>query len=254
MFAGFNLKTDEEFSFYKNLGNAIFNNNKNIVEEGLKKFMLGDGSIDGTEMQNNWFPQIVADIFISHSHADKEKAIALAGWLNCKFGLNVFIDSCVWGFSDNLLKQIDDVYCKNPGSSYYSYEKRNFSTSHVHMMLSTALSMMIDKTECVLFLNTPNSIDNSEVINQTKSPWIYYEIGMTQLVRKKEPNRPEGIIKKELFENNQSLDIKYNLDMKHLQEIVQTDLQEWEKAFAQNKERHPLDHLYVKNKLIKSIK
>ncbi|MFC0476256.1 hypothetical protein ACFFHF_13535 [Robertmurraya beringensis] len=152
MYAGFNLITNDDFIAFRNNGNTIYNNKKRIIEEELKKFLLNDGSLDGTEMQNSWFPQINADIFLSHSHNDKEKAIALAGWINATFGLTVFIDSCVWGSADALLRIIDDEYCKNVDSPTYSYEKRNFSTSHVYMMLSSALTMMIDKTECVIFL------------------------------------------------------------------------------------------------------
>lgn len=250
MFTGYNLITSDEFHLYKEVGNAIYNKNKRTVEEELKNFLLTDGSLDGETMQNSWFPQIKADVFLSHSHNDKEKAIALAGWLKGTFGLNVFLDSSVWGSADALLKMIDDKYCKFPDNTSYNYEKRNFSTSHVHMMLSTALTMMIDQTECILFLNTPNSINASEVIDSTKSPWIYHEIAVSKFVRKQEPNRPKGIIKKGLFENAQDLTINYKLDMDHLREITQTDLLYWQRLHSQNLENHPLDLLYGMGKLI----
>ena len=32
-------------------------------------------------MQNDWFSQVSADIFISHSHNDKDVANTFAGWL-----------------------------------------------------------------------------------------------------------------------------------------------------------------------------
>jgi hypothetical protein len=252
MFGGFNLKmdNDNEYLLYSDIGNTIYNKNKDYVEKELNNFLLSDGSLDGTKIQNDWFPQINADIFISHSHADKEKAIALAGWLNNRFGLTVFIDSCVWGYAANLLKNIDDIYCKNTNSNTYNYEKRNYSTSHVYMMLSTALTKMIDKTECTIFLNTPNSILTNEVIDQTKSPWIYHEISITQSIRKNEPIR-HGFIKKAYFsENAKVLDIKYKLDMKHLHEITQKDLQDWEMAFNQYNEQHALDVLYQIHNLI----
>ncbi|MCM3671654.1 toll/interleukin-1 receptor domain-containing protein [Mesobacillus maritimus] len=220
------------------------------MKEELNKFLLNDGSLDGEKMQKSWFPQINSDVFLSHSHNDKEKAIALAGWLNRTFGLDVFLDSSVWGSADALLKMIDDKYCKFPDNTTYSYEKRNFSTSHIHMMLSTALTMMIDQTECILFLNTPNSINTSEVITSTKSPWIYHEIAISKFVRKQEPNRPKGIIKKGLFENAQDLSINYKLDMEHLREITQSDLLHWQKLYSQNKENHPLDLLYGMGNLL----
>ncbi|MFJ7471663.1 hypothetical protein ACIQWI_24360 [Peribacillus frigoritolerans] len=254
MFSGFNLKMNDDFLSYSDLGNTILKENKenkDHIEKELDSFLLSDGSIDGTKMQNDWFPQINADVFISHSHADKEKALAVAGWLKHKFGLTAFIDSCVWGYSAHLLKKIDDIYCKNTDSNTYNYEKRNFSTSHVYMMLSMALTKMMDKTECVLFLNTPKSTVTNEVIDQTKSPWIYYEIGQTQLIRKKQPVR-FGLIKKGgyYFENAKVLDIKYNLDIKHLNEITLNDLQDWEKAYNSKSDSHALDVLYEKHNLI----
>jgi hypothetical protein len=173
MFAGFNLSTERNFEKYKDVGNKIFNGSKDHIKNELGKYLLPDGSLDGTKMQSNWFPQIQADVFISHSHKDENKAIGLAGWLKQEFGLNAFIDSCVWGYSAELLKIIDDKFCLNDDNKSYDYEKGNVSTSHVHMMLSTALTMMIDKTECIFFLDTPSSINTNDIIYKTGSAWIY---------------------------------------------------------------------------------
>ncbi|MEW4286183.1 hypothetical protein [Priestia koreensis] len=247
MFAGFNLEgINNEFLMYKEKGHQVLKQNKSHIEKELENFLLNNGSIDGTKMQNDWFPQINADVFISHSHSDEEKAIALAGWLKEKFDLTAFIDSYVWGYSANLLKKIDDEYCKNTNRTTYNYDKRNFSTSHVHMMLSMALTKMIDKTECILFLNTPNSVVTEEVVEQTKSPWIYHEIGMTKLIRKQEPKRP-GFIKKgsSLFENAQGLDIVYKLDVDHLKKITVDDLNTWEIKFRNNTYLEALDVFYL---------
>jgi len=61
-------------------------------------------------MQDFWFPQINANIFISHSHNDEKKAITLAGWISETFHLKAFIDSCVWKCSNDLLKIIDNDF------------------------------------------------------------------------------------------------------------------------------------------------
>lgn len=50
------------------------------------------------------------DFFISHSHSDEKLANMIAGWLNDKFKLNYFIDSNVWGYSDNLIKELNARY------------------------------------------------------------------------------------------------------------------------------------------------
>lgn len=54
------------------------------------------------------------------------------------------------------------------------------------MIFSVALTQMIDNTECLFFQNTPNSITPNATINHTESPWIYFEIAMSRLIRKKE--------------------------------------------------------------------
>ena len=189
MYRGFNLELIFDNEKYYQIGLNLFNKNKSLVERTLKSFITIDGSLNGTKMQNNWFPQIDVDVFISHSHTDNKGAITLAGWLYETFGIKSFIDSCIWGYSDDLLWQIDSKFCYNDNSDTFDYRKRNQTTSHVHMMLSTALSMMMDKTECLFFLNTPNSISISESITQTSSPWIYAEIATTQILRKNIPQR-----------------------------------------------------------------
>lgn len=68
----------------------------------LRKY-IKDDVIDGTRVQNGWFPLVEADIFISHSRKDEELACALAEWLNRNFGLRCFIDSNIWGCFTNLL-------------------------------------------------------------------------------------------------------------------------------------------------------
>ncbi|QFY76106.1 hypothetical protein CEQ83_26565 (plasmid) [Priestia megaterium] len=254
MFTGFNLETSTMFVGYKNIGENIFKKNKQDIRRGFEEFISEDGSINGTRMQNNWFPEVEADIFLSHSHADRDKAIGLAGFLHQEFGLNVFIDSCVWGFANNLLKQIDDEYCQNDNKTAYIYEKRNYSTSHVHAMLTTALINMIDKTECMVFLNTPKSLITTEVINQTMSPWIYTELALSQTLRRIPPERHHKILKKGKFEEGQeykSLTITYDVRMDHLKKISQTDLEKWlqivQLSFKNRPQRvtlHPLDILY----------
>jgi hypothetical protein len=60
-----------------------------------------------------------------------------------------------------------------------------------YMMLASALTLMMDKTECVFFLNTPESIKTEDVIKKTASPWIYHEITMLHLIQK---NRLNNIV------------------------------------------------------------
>lgn len=75
-----NHSTYYDYCYHK--GKEIFKKYKTRVRNNLKEYIIGEsGIIDGTKLQNDWFPQIDCDIFISHSHKDENLAITLAGWL-----------------------------------------------------------------------------------------------------------------------------------------------------------------------------
>lgn len=247
MYIGFNLKlnlSEKNITDYYELGLKNLEKDKVTVRNTLDELLLPNGSLDGTTMQNNWFPQIEADIFLSHSHKDERMAIALAGLLLKHLNVKVFVDSCIWGYSNDLLKIIDNRFCKL-NSDYYDYNKRNYSTSHVHMMLASALNMMIDKTECLFFLNTPQSITTEESINSTLSPWIYAEITTSQLIQRKalsEYRIQVTEFSKKAQRQVLTESISYELDLHHLTELNEPDISKWLKDYAD--EKYALDVLY----------
>lgn len=235
---------------YSLKGNELKDQNFQHFKDRLIDFFVFDGVIDGNKVIDKWFPIIDCDIFLSHSHKDESKAIALAGLLYENFGLKTFIDSTVWGFSDILLKVLDDEYCKNENGQTYSYEKRNFSTAHVHLMLNSALNKMIDNCEAVFFLNTPNSISAPNTISEsTRSPWIFSEIATTQIIRKKTPERLKQKTrtfssKVTLSESARSqLNIEYQLELSHLTKLNLRTIQLWINK-AKYSTQNPLDLLY----------
>jgi len=248
MHRGFNVELSWEDEEYFKKGLTQFKINRNIIANTLRGFIGDNGVLKGRELQSNWFPQVEADIFISHSHQDRKKAISLAAWLEEEFGLKVFIDSCIWGYADNLLKIIDNFYCLNPIKQTYNYERRNQSTSHVHIMLSTSLCMMIDRAECLFFLNTPNSIHTAEAINKTKSPWIYNEIVLSKIIRKRKLKeyRPEFNKAFSLGKIDEGLSIDYEVDIEHLQNLTLDNLILWQENWnnASPQKKYPLDILY----------
>ena len=88
------------------------------------------------------------------------------------------------------------------------------------MMLSTALTQMIDKTECLLFLNTPFSISTSEVVNETESPCIYSELAVTKMLRDNAPttfacNRIFFIYRSDELVKGGEVRIKHIVDLSH---------------------------------------
>jgi len=216
------------------------------VKIGLKKLLSEQEELNGSQMQEDWFPQIDADVFISHSHQDLEAAKTLAEWINCHFGLRVFVDAFVWGNFEELQKEIDNRFCQS-GEDLYSYQKRNQSTSHVHMMLSTALYKMMDKTECLFFLNTPNSITTEEVVERTESPWIYGELTMSKFIRKKAigKHRDSGnrSFAKGYTNLRESVKIEHQVNLDHLTKMNTVDLLCWKDSYHENE--HPLNTLYT---------
>jgi hypothetical protein len=258
MYRGFNLSNvefrDNNFERYLFIGEKHLDHNEREVKKILNKFILENGVLDGNQMQSNWFPMIEADIFISHSHANKNLAIALAGWLYDSMHITSFIDSSVWGYAYDLLWIIDNEYCIRDDQSY-SYELRNISTSHVHAMLSSALTMMIDKTECLFFLNTPDSIKPSQIKNDDKtfSPWLYSEISISQLIRKKkkETHRPAERVQNFSKGLNENSMFEYRVDLNHLTRINGDDLALWRRKYTN--EKYPLDVLYNLNPLLDDL-
>ena len=174
--------------------------------------------------------------------------ILLSVWqiLSYEFGIRSFMNSCVWGFADDLLKIIDNEYCRQDHNRTYNYRKRNRSTSHVHMMLSTALIKMMDQCECILFLNTPSSIPPDEFIEGTitDSPWIYSEIAMTSLIQKKAAATHRELAKS-VTAIDEGLRIKYEVQLAHITALASSDLKEWQKRAGKVKGSEALDALYM---------
>lgn len=142
MYRGFNLqkiKFDSNFKeqLVEKYETTIEVYNKAKIDENLEKFLLSDDILDASRIEEEWFPQLKSDIFISHSHKDEETAKALAMWLSDTFKLDAFIDSTVWGYYTILL----DALLKE--TTIYN------ASSHVHLMLNQALMKMIDKCEAL---------------------------------------------------------------------------------------------------------
>lgn len=263
MYRGFNLQISEPIigDNYLSKGKAISANLELALEERIEDLIQCNNIIDGNEVIEKWFPEIECDIFLSHSHKDKDKALSLAGYLESNFGLKTFIDSTVWGFSDRLLKEIDNHFCLNENGKNYNYDLRNYSTSHVHLMLKSALDKMIDNCEAIFFLNTPNSITPSNSIKQkTKSPWIFSEIATTQIIRKKTPQRLRKETRlfstKDVIAMTESaksqLNIQYELELNHFTKLTIQDIQYWKNCFAYSG-KNALDVLYSNNPIDKKF-
>ena len=263
MYQAFELKAKftngkKDFPHYYDLGKSQFDQDQKFINSKLEEFLLPNGNFDASSMKDTWFPQIKADIFLSHAHIDEEFALIIAGYLNKEFDLKVFIDSCVWGDSNKLLQTIDDAICKNDDGKTYNYQKRNYTTTHIHIMLASALHEMIYNTEAVFFLNTNKSakVNTKDLVKKTESGWIYSEIKMCNLVQRRLPCEHEARkIKSEL-----KLDAKGGLveTLKSFEWTINTSdfyQIDWEKIKIWKHNlingTHPLDILYKQCQIIK---
>lgn len=233
MFATFKMDLPESAGeireqYYKK-GLKVYSAHKQKVKESLDRYLSVDGELKASEIEKDWFPSFKADVFLSHSHKDEKDVIAFAGLLN-DIGLTAFIDSCVWGYADDLLKQIDNKYCvsktKPDGSvDTYDYQRRNQSTAHVHMMLNGALLKMMDSTECLIVLDTPNALKAKDISNgTTNSGWIYSELLMSKFLRKTYPIRKSMNFALSESVRHDGLSVEYDADIKHLMIISMKDI------------------------------
>lgn len=248
MYRGYQVElSSNQFDEYRQMGEEVYKQHKSEFRSSLSKHTNEFGNIDVSSLESDWFPMIDADIFISHSGKDRNRVYGLMGWLKSTFGLNVFVDSAIWGNSTDLLKEIDDKHCYNPDKSTYSYKKRNESTSHVHMILSMALTKMIDQSECILFCRTDNSVPFGHAINSTSSPWIYSEIIATQLLRRKTRDGfilHENVGTKEAYASQRIVSFEYELPLSEFKVIDRDNLCTWKNSYQNKSQRHALDVLY----------
>lgn len=176
----FSTKDNEKEQFLKREKKKLIN-----VEEYL---LDRNKLLDADKIQKEIFPILSADVFISHAHADEDGAIEIAIALE-KIGLNAFVDSCVWGYADQLLRKVDDEFCIPDGWTSYDYNLRNRTTTNVHMILNSALQGMIDSSELLIFLDSKNSVKVGEYIEKKyflSSPWIHSELMFASRVRRRE--------------------------------------------------------------------
>ncbi|WQX86750.1 toll/interleukin-1 receptor domain-containing protein [Helicobacter pylori] len=107
-----------------------------------------------------------AQVFLSHSHADRNKALEVKDYLEEYLDAEcVFIDSLFWDYKDDVLSKLakyDDI----------SRIKDAFT-----LILRESLECMIKKCPYFVFLQSKNSVSfNQDLLKITYSAWIYEEL------------------------------------------------------------------------------
>ncbi|GAA9987454.1 hypothetical protein VN1000_14410 [Helicobacter pylori] len=104
-------------------------------------------------------------MFLSHSHADKNKALKVKNHLESKTNHRVFIDSLFWDYKNNILKEM---------------KKHHINVSKIKdaftLTLRESLQNMIEKCPYFVFLESKNSVSNQGLSCITYSAWIYEEL------------------------------------------------------------------------------
>lgn len=225
----------EEFKNYDSI-----EKDKEELEKKVKKIFEEDKIIDGDKLEELFFPETEKeyDFFISYSHNDEDIVKRLASYLEHK-GFKVFLDSKIWGSADYLLELIDKTYSISDwDSNLFDYRKRNFSTSHVHSMLNSAIGKAILKSKNIIFTsieNTTNTnLSTSELEVKILSPWIYQELGYFNLfydIQSTSINLYEQVAAGESIQDKvvKKLKISRTVDISNLKKITREDLETFSK-------------------------
>ncbi|WQX85328.1 toll/interleukin-1 receptor domain-containing protein [Helicobacter pylori] len=106
-----------------------------------------------------------AQVFLSHSHADRNKALEVKDYLEEYLDAEcVFIDSLFWDYKDDVLNKLA------------KYDDISRIEDAFTLILRESLQDMIEKCPYFVFLQSKNSVSNQGLSQITYSVWIYEEL------------------------------------------------------------------------------
>ncbi|MUU23642.1 TIR domain protein [Helicobacter pylori] len=164
---------------------------RNILKKhGSRKDII----LNHRELQEAFFspfkPQLkTVQVFLSHSHADRNKALEVKDYLENQTKRKVFIDSLFWDYKDDVLNELaeyDDI----------SKIDINKIKDAFTLILRESLQDMIEKCPYFVFLQSKNSVSNQGLsrnqvlLKITYSAWIYEELKIAHSISAISESRP----------------------------------------------------------------
>ncbi|WRG68272.1 toll/interleukin-1 receptor domain-containing protein [Helicobacter pylori] len=188
------LDSSENQSILKPIARP-FNNQAHQVNEAAKKIYEliknAKHSNDGIVLNHNkikeaffspFKPQLKnAQVFLSHSHADKNKALEIKNYLESQTKHKVFIDSLFWDYKDDVLNKLA------------RYDDISKIEDAFTLILRESLECMIKKCPYFVFLQSKNSVSNQglsrnqDLLKITYSAWIYGELKIAHSISESRP-------------------------------------------------------------------
>ncbi|WRF16892.1 toll/interleukin-1 receptor domain-containing protein [Helicobacter pylori] len=156
---------------------------RNILKKhGSRKDII----LNHRELQEAFFspfkPQLKsAQVFLSHSHADKDKALEVKNYLESETNHKVYIDSLFWDYKDDVLNKLA------------RYDDISKIEDAFTLILRESLQDMIEKCPYFVFLQSKNSVSNQglsrnqDLLKITYSAWIYEELKIAHSISESRP-------------------------------------------------------------------
>ncbi|PDX27409.1 toll/interleukin-1 receptor domain-containing protein, partial [Helicobacter pylori] len=124
-------------------------------------------------------PQLkTVQVFLSHSHADRNKALEVKDYLENQTKRKVFIDSLFWDYKDDVLNKLA------------KYDDISKIEDAFTLILRESLQDMIEKCPYFVFLQSKNSVSNQGLSRITYSAWIYEELKIAHSISAISESRP----------------------------------------------------------------
>ncbi|WP_120964838.1 toll/interleukin-1 receptor domain-containing protein [Helicobacter pylori] len=182
------LDSSENQSILKPIARP-FNNQAHQVSEAVKKidkliknapYSNDDTILNHNKIKEAFFspfkPQLKnAQVFLSHSHADKNKALEIKDYLESQTKHKVFIDSLFWDYKDDVLNKLA------------KYDDISRIEDAFTLILRESLQDVIEKCPYFVFLQSKNSVSNQGLSRITYSAWIYEELKIAHSISESRP-------------------------------------------------------------------